>query len=139
MTSHTGIFTSAVSVESALHATPTPSLAPSTNPGPGGGAIAGIIVGAIVGLAILAALCWLIFRYRRKALGSQPSNEQVQEIMSHRGPDDFPGLQSNLEQQNQYQNEDRYELGGPDHIPQQRQQQYQKPELDASTSEMLQR
>ncbi|KAK8062902.1 hypothetical protein PG997_014999 [Apiospora hydei] len=135
MTSRTGIFTSAVSVETDLVTTTDIN---GQKSGLGSGAIAGIVVGAVVGVAILAALSWLIFRHRRKARGRPSSSaRQTQEINSHRGPDDIPEPEPQLDQLELYRKEDRYELGEPDRIPQQRQEQYQKPELDASTSEVL--
>ncbi|KAK8036143.1 hypothetical protein PG993_008757 [Apiospora rasikravindrae] len=123
--------------ETTLERTATPSPAPSTSSGLGSGAIAGIVVGAVVGAAMLAVLGWLLFHYRRKALKRPSSPRQSQEITSHHGPADSPEPERELDQQQQYRKEDRYELGEPDHIPQHRQEQYQKPELDASTSEVL--
>lgn len=194
MTSHTGIFTSAVSVESSLvtttdingfastmttksvaaailswlsdgnytyltytylpfrtdsaespeatstghitQGTPSASAVSSTaSSGLGGGAIAGIVVGAVAGAAILAALCWLIFRPRRKALVRRPSDRQKQGAIGQQGPEDVSVPESHSDQQHQDQRDNRYELGEPDHIPRQTQQQYQKPELDASASD----
>ncbi|KAK8046112.1 hypothetical protein PG996_014176 [Apiospora saccharicola] len=127
----TGDSPAATSTDHTPETTTSVSAAPSTNAGLSGGAIAGIVVGAVVGVAILAALCWLIFRYRRKALGRQQKG-----IMGHRGPEDVSGHEGHLDQQHQYPKEHPHELGEPDHTPRQTQQQYQKPELDASASEV---
>ncbi|KAK8116864.1 uncharacterized protein PG998_005145 [Apiospora kogelbergensis] len=123
--------------------------------GLGGGAIAGIVVGSLVGIAILAALCWLVFRHRRRALGAsshhQSLNRQVldhqppqESAVSHRCQDGriLTGQSDRLwEEQQKHGNrgEDRYELEEPDHIPQTRQQRFEKPELDAATPEVLNR
>ncbi|KAK7953283.1 hypothetical protein PG988_013977 [Apiospora saccharicola] len=132
----TGDSPAATSTDHTPETTTSVSAAPSTNAGLSGGAIAGIVVGAVVGAAILAALCWLIFRYRRKARGRQPSDRQPQGSMAHHGREDVSAHEGHLDQQHQYPKENPYELGEPDHIPQQTQQQYQKPELDASSSEV---
>lgn len=119
------------STDPILYATPSASAAPRTSPGLSGGAIAGIVVGALAGVAIIAALCWLVFCYRRKALNHQP-----QGVMGTHGPEDISGSKCHLDGQHQYQEENRYEIGEPDNIPRQAQQQYQKPELDSSASEV---
>ncbi|KAK8001147.1 hypothetical protein PG991_013369 [Apiospora marii] len=126
----------ATSTDRIPQATTSASAAPSTGSGLGGGAIAGIVVGALAGVALVAVLCWLVFRYRRKALGRTSPVPQSQGTMSHHSPEDLPGSERHLHEQNQYEKENRYELGEPDNIPQQTQHQYQKPELDASASEV---
>ncbi|KAK8136977.1 hypothetical protein PG984_004917 [Apiospora sp. TS-2023a] len=121
----------ATSTDLTSETTSSVSAAPSANSGLGGGAIAGIVVGAVAGVSILAALCWLIFRYRPKAV-----DRQQQGIMGHHSPEDVSVPEGHVDQHHQYQKENPHELGEPDHVPRQTQQQYQKPELDASASEV---